>query len=465
MIVQCPSCSTKFSVEAETIDKVSNPRFHCSRCDTYFDLLGKPKRSATKSTLKSDDSPVEQLSLLPASDPKEPENPRVARSRELLAEDADGSDGPAITAAWPDSFAETALEADMRSALDAAGVTGAPDSATDIRYGDLSIRRAGRFRPVIETKSTLISTEDEPSPAGSVGFAGSPDFAGSMQGDSCSSKASSTVSAALSAREPLNEFTRATTELERPSESNRSIVPFPRTRSQGTASFGTVGGTAAGDGTSAVRSRRDPELEDLPLRGVVGGSSARDGHVSRAVGRLRLPLQDVRGLALTLAFPLALLLLFGWWSVSFDGTPEAVAALARVQLQELPRLAPAGLQLVGVQAEDVPLDNGRRLLQVSGSLLNSTDHAYRDIFIEAKLFDRQNKKIGTLVVPASSGLSTAGALTSLAPDSISELQARTGIGRPLRPAENVPFRLIFTEVPSDAVWYAARVYSVKPATM
>src|SRR5262249_17803795 len=138
------------------------PRFHCSRCDTYFDLLGKPKRSPSKGASKNDDH-VEQLSLIPDADPNEGESARASRSRELLSEDAAPEERPSITAQWPDSFWGSPLEADMRSVLDAAGL-GDPsaEGATDIKYGDLSIRRAGRFRPVIETKTTLLSSDDEP---------------------------------------------------------------------------------------------------------------------------------------------------------------------------------------------------------------------------------------------------------------------------------------------------------------
>ncbi|MCB0325265.1 MAG: zinc-ribbon domain-containing protein, partial [Bdellovibrionales bacterium] len=38
MIIGCPSCQTKFAVDAQQLAEVENPRFHCSRCGHVFDL-------------------------------------------------------------------------------------------------------------------------------------------------------------------------------------------------------------------------------------------------------------------------------------------------------------------------------------------------------------------------------------------------------------------------------------------
>ena len=38
MVIQCPQCKTKFSVNAGQLADVEEPRFHCSRCDHYFEM-------------------------------------------------------------------------------------------------------------------------------------------------------------------------------------------------------------------------------------------------------------------------------------------------------------------------------------------------------------------------------------------------------------------------------------------
>lgn len=52
MIIQCPSCDTKFSVDSSQLADVENPRFHCSRCDHFFEskLSASSKPSAASET-------------------------------------------------------------------------------------------------------------------------------------------------------------------------------------------------------------------------------------------------------------------------------------------------------------------------------------------------------------------------------------------------------------------------------
>ena len=38
MIVQCSNCLTRYSIDGAKVESSDNPRFHCSRCDHYFEL-------------------------------------------------------------------------------------------------------------------------------------------------------------------------------------------------------------------------------------------------------------------------------------------------------------------------------------------------------------------------------------------------------------------------------------------
>ncbi len=38
IIISCPSCSTRFSVDGDAVAAMEHPRFHCSRCDAIFGL-------------------------------------------------------------------------------------------------------------------------------------------------------------------------------------------------------------------------------------------------------------------------------------------------------------------------------------------------------------------------------------------------------------------------------------------
>ena len=46
MIVECASCNTKFSVDAQQLAGIEDPRFHCCRCGSYFKIETEPERSA-----------------------------------------------------------------------------------------------------------------------------------------------------------------------------------------------------------------------------------------------------------------------------------------------------------------------------------------------------------------------------------------------------------------------------------
>ena len=80
MIIECPACSTKFSVDSQLVREIEDPRFHCSRCGHYFqqkaqaqDSAPKPAESKTwqvdheraESLRTSDPLHGEQLSLIP----------------------------------------------------------------------------------------------------------------------------------------------------------------------------------------------------------------------------------------------------------------------------------------------------------------------------------------------------------------------------------------------------------------
>lgn|GEM_PF-3666781 len=51
MIVQCPSCQTKFALETSALEGIEEPRFHCSRCDHVFSMEeSRPPFSASVGT-------------------------------------------------------------------------------------------------------------------------------------------------------------------------------------------------------------------------------------------------------------------------------------------------------------------------------------------------------------------------------------------------------------------------------
>ena len=65
-IIQCPSCNTKFALNASQLAGIENPKFHCSRCNTIFSL--------------EEQSNGEYTSTLETTTVPEPEKPTAAAS-------------------------------------------------------------------------------------------------------------------------------------------------------------------------------------------------------------------------------------------------------------------------------------------------------------------------------------------------------------------------------------------------
>jgi predicted Zn finger-like uncharacterized protein len=56
VVVACPSCRTKFAVESSLVAAYETPKFHCSRCDSVFDLTPKTKHVTSNQHAHNHDS-------------------------------------------------------------------------------------------------------------------------------------------------------------------------------------------------------------------------------------------------------------------------------------------------------------------------------------------------------------------------------------------------------------------------
>ena len=133
MVVQCPSCLTKFSVDPTAFAKFLNPRFHCTRCGHYFTSAASSvniesagsstSSSGSRSTNLSRErrrtgaagDEAEQLELLPnvsAKAQQQKKHRRVERSSEHSSPITDDED-ISITAQWCDDSGQIQYEADL----------------------------------------------------------------------------------------------------------------------------------------------------------------------------------------------------------------------------------------------------------------------------------------------------------------------------------------------------------------
>ena len=64
MIIECPSCQTKFSVDDSQVSDIDDPRFHCCRCGNYF----RPSDAQAKADAANASAPINTNSVSPSDD-------------------------------------------------------------------------------------------------------------------------------------------------------------------------------------------------------------------------------------------------------------------------------------------------------------------------------------------------------------------------------------------------------------
>ena len=441
MIIQCPSCSTKFSVDSAKIQTLSNPKFHCSRCDHFFDLHGKTKHRTVPQPHTEVPEPVrdpvetagkgpKQLDLLSASkSAPEPEAPisRALTAPALRAAPSDDDDLPLITADWPEATAAKLHEADLSEVI--RKTPGAEEAVRPnfrarlhepavTTESSLRIQESGRFLPAKEESSSLLGAEEVPEIRDEIG------------------------------EQPLTQELPKTPAVERPTA---SVVLFPHRKASRNA-FAQSAAAADADLETSIFA-----LEQKTSRPV---SATLFGWLTKL--RTAASPKYLSSLALALAGPALLTSAFWFWGSHFGSTPSAITAAVRLSPQDFPRLAPPGLEVVGLKAQTVTLADGNKVLEIKGTIINSTPKTYNDLEIEARLFDDQNQLVDKIVAPSSNGLLNVSTLQTLKPEVISDFQQKSGLSHHLKPNEQFPFRVVFTSNQDTASWFSARVLSVKP---
>lgn len=156
MIIQCPACKTRFSIEIDQFKGNSQPRFHCSRCGHYFAMeesksshSNSPGNSAKQASDEAGGKISEERFPETGSSLDSPQGQQL----DLLSEKAKLSSKTStskkerqeVTAEWPDNYGVTPLEADLR---------GVSPSFSDV----MQKRRALSGRPISQSANPLSET-------------------------------------------------------------------------------------------------------------------------------------------------------------------------------------------------------------------------------------------------------------------------------------------------------------------
>lgn len=166
------------------------------------------------------------------------------------------------------------------------------------------------------------------------------------------------------------------------------------------------------------------------------------------------------------AVPVSLALVCGVLSRQLQHVPPLVQETLHLRPEGVPKLPPPGLDVVDVESSFVTLDDGQKVLEIRGQLLNATTKSFGRVKLEARVFDAANVELGKMITDAQSHLVGA-RLPSLSAASIEKMQQErsTSFIR-LNPSDKIPFRIVFADgvksVSADQIrWYSARVYSTE----
>lgn len=550
MVIECPSCKTKFAIDAEQLAGIENPRFHCSRCNHFFELSAAELglAPAAPAPAEEDDLSVpgeepaagdqapeldewtagsedfreeafpgmdekepEQLELLPPQEAGTVKGSTYRMSREELENILNSADDISlVTADWPadqgekhheadlsqirqtllrsvegEEFAQTLGKREQRSYAEEEEAIGAvawerelpvqeteeqepvaPDWETPEPQDqeEAEVRQVPQFGRFEEEEDEAFDEQDEQGPPSWMQAEEQPpppgpiDFSGKM-----------TVKTNIARLVGIRPTSESTTEefpeesVEEIREQSYSAVP-PKDEIVPPQQQMPETGENMGRLRRMMHESTFARLQRKQLERPFGATEQRASRrydERRPSGQQLFGLQGKLALLSLLSVPIIVAGLFWIWSATFHRTPPPIKQALHADTQNLPKLAPPGLALVDIKNEVITLDNGKKVLQITGELVNGTAKTYKNIKIEAEVFNKQNQSLNKIVVGLYNGLSNA-RLQALTETAIEALQAKEAAGvNSLAPNAKIPFRVVVTALTGAEMYSSTKIYSVQ----
>jgi predicted Zn finger-like uncharacterized protein len=418
-VIQCPCCSTRFSVESSMIAAVASPKFHCSRCDNIFGL----------DEIKADHSPAAR-----------PELNQKAKEvfehslRPVLGRSPRHSEGYSTTPSAQESlpgFSEQSgdlTEGVVAVYRNKARIQKLPPRISDNGGGsvnkqlEIPRRWEDGMRPSAEPRETIPEQSALAMPerqlGGQIGF---------------QPPRLSPLSAVAGDSIDINSFGTV---------KNAPLADTP----------GSMDSTRLGSDGSVAYKADNPALV-----------AALNQPASTAARGTLTKLSAPRSFWKMLVAPsLGFLAIMGITSIALFNSSSLSQHITKAFVPGALEAAPSELYIKNSKFEKVTLDNGEIIRVVSGVIVNSSERSFRAIEIEAALFDGTGKAIGTYRANAANTLAKT-KINSLTPEMIDNLQAASTPKRlVLRPSENKEFAIALRgDQFARAQHFGARIYSAK----
>jgi len=430
MIIKCHTCETKYSVDSSKISGLANPKFHCSRCNTYFFHNNEQEGAKSLSLLTksaADDGAATQLELIPG--PVAKIKKRKFRANKSVVDEEQVT--PIAAADWPDQYIEEAL------------------------YGSSSTHSIERV--------------------GKIMAYGQPMLEGNIFGNTLSVTRHESELSYSPISWPSESLTHGLANEHEWEISERSAESFDS----------ELDGLPAIDSQKSYKQRKSVSrksvdwkhyLPKLPAVDVLKPISA--FKIKLPTNKLKLPKSPTRDFSMSLqlgpvlksavlllpVLTLAVMLALVSYGLR-DKNQILENVFALFVPEKVARIPPLGVGILNTNAKTLTLDDGTTVLEVNGRVANTTVAPFENLQIEASIYDGSNKRITSKIIKMHNELNSVRRLQSLETDSIAEMQNKAIASvKHLAPSSVEKFRIIFTKVPENGVWFSARVYSLESET-
>ena len=488
MVIECPACKTRFAIDAQQLSGVNSPRFHCSRCNHVFEYRqeeasangeGSPTASDEKASapasFESSASDVEYGSLVASAEPEQLDllpaqsvegGRRQSIIRGLPNEDFTEDDYPAIKADWPDTSGARPFEVNLGSFRASGSQPHSSGTAHSLSPKHNPASAAADMPP---TSSWVIAGPADPSAdlpedarqEWTENYQADDEINPPAVGDTEEGEDFELIDEAGEDDWEEDDFNQTNedpgaTDVAGPSRISSSVeqgdppkhdyITSERRQLQRDAYRQTL--------AIALEEERAAE-ESVPMPAAVEEPSPGDHQEGRAFSGPAAVLAALIG-------PVLLVACFWIWAQHIDWSPSILKEVFQLEPRGLPVVPPPGLVLIDARSRVVSLDNGKKVLEVQGFLLNATLKSYTNAQLEARIFDEQNVVIHQKVTSLNNALISAH-LNALSEDAIDKLQDTPSSQEQLiKPNDRLPFRIVFTSLIGKEAWFSARVFEVLP---
>lgn len=128
--------------------------------------------------------------------------------------------------------------------------------------------------------------------------------------------------------------------------------------------------------------------------------------------------------------------------------------------QNLPKVPPIGIDIVGVKGERIILESGEEVFSISGKVLNASKNSFSSIELETAVYDDSNRQLVRFEIPAINGLQSAN-IKGLTIRNLEELQNRESNNSLVQASGYQNFQVVVPTPPNDSQWFSIRLKSLK----